>query len=297
MKTNTSNITTGALLVGLSALGYSTNPILGKFAYAAGATPITLLAIRFTLAALGLWVMTFFRKQGQPLPWATRFRLMAMGVAGIALVALLYFSALPHIGASLATGIFYTHPGFIAAVGVMRGERLSAAGYGGLLLTAGGTWMMLSNDLGGFTWQGALLILGASVIYTAYILISDVWTRGISPVAVSTHMTTGASLVFLLLALVTRQPLPGAGAYLAGGGLALCSTILALITFFAGLPKVGPTRASIISMLEPVFTAVLAVLLLHEGLTPLQTVGIALVVAGAVAAQYKERTGPEPREA
>ena len=291
MKNNTSNVTTGALLVGLSALGYSTNPILGKFAYAAGATPITLLAIRFTLAALGLWVMTFFRKE-QPLPLATRLRLMVVGVGGIAMVALLYFSALPHIGASLATGLFYTYPAFIAAVGLVRGERLSAAGYGGLLLTAGGTWMMLSNDLGGFTWQGALLILGASVIYTAYILVSDVWTRGISPVAVSTHMTTGASVVFLLLALVTRQPLPGAGAYLAGGGLALCSTILALITFFAGLPKVGPTRASIISMLEPVFTAVLAVLLLHEGLEPLQTVGIALVVAGAVAAQYKERTDP-----
>jgi drug/metabolite transporter (DMT)-like permease len=51
---------------------------------------------------------------------------------------------------------------------------------------------------------------------------------------------------------------------------------------------VGPTRASIISTLEPVFTALLAVLLLGERLTLLQTGGIALVVLGAVAAQVKE---------
>jgi drug/metabolite transporter (DMT)-like permease len=297
MKYNTSTLSTGALLVGLSALGYATNPIFGKFAYMAGATPITLLALRFTMAALGLWVMVALRKESQRLTWTTRAKLLLVGALGMAIVSLLYFTALPHIGASLATGLFYTHPALIAAVSVVRGERLSRMASSGLLLTAGGTWLMLSNDLGGFTWQGAALILTASVLYTGYMLVSSVVTRGISAVTVSAHVSTGAAFVFLVLAVVTRQPLPEAGAYLAGAGIALCATIIAMITFFAGLPLVGPTRASIISMLEPVFTTLLAVLLLHEHLTPLQTVGIALVVVGAVAAQYKDRAQPKPQEA
>lgn len=278
----------GAALVALSALGFSTNPIFGKVAYEAGANAVSLLAIRFAMAAMGLWVMLAVRGEAGALPWAKRWQLLALGALGQSMVSLLYFIALEHIGASLATGLFYTYPAFVAVAGLLRGEGLSRMGAAGLLLTVAGTWLLLSNDLGGFTWGGALLIIAASLLYTMYILVSNVWTRGTPPTVSATYVTTGAALVYLAIAAVSRPPLPGAGAYLAGAGLALCSTILAMITFFAGLPKVGSTRAAIISTLEPVFTALLAVVALHEHLGLLQTLGIALVVAGAVGAQQKE---------
>jgi drug/metabolite transporter (DMT)-like permease len=62
---------------------------------------------------------------------------------------------------------------------------------------------------------------------------------------------------------------------------------------------VGPTRASIISTLEPVFTAVLAVVALGEHLTLLQTAGVLTVVAGAIAAQQRESRREQllPKEA
>jgi drug/metabolite transporter (DMT)-like permease len=289
MKHNVGNVTTGALLVALSALGYATNPILGKFAYQAGATAITLGAIRFSFAAAGLWVMLAVRGEVRGVPVMKRLQLLTLGVLGFAMVSLLYFTALQgQIGASLATGIFYAYPAFVAIVGVLRGDGISRMGIAGLLLTIAGTWLLLGTDLGAFSWRGALLIVASAGIYAAYIFVGDRISRDVSPTAVSAHLTTGAAALYLVLAALTGQVSPGAGAYAAGVGLALLSTILALVTFFAGLPRVGPTRASIISTLEPVFTALLAVLLLGERLTLLQTGGIALVVLGAVAAQVKE---------
>jgi len=292
IKRNT--VTAGAALVALSALGYSTNPIFGKVAYEAGANAVSLLAIRFTMASVGLWIMLGLRGEAGALSWAKRLQLLALGAFGQSMVSLLYFIALEHIGASLATGLFYTYPAFVAVVGLFRGEGLSRMGAAGLLLTVAGTWLFMSNDLGRFTWGGALLIICASLLYTLYIIVSNAWTRTTPPTVSATYVTTGAALVYLGLAAVSRPALPGAGAYLAGAGLALCSTFLAMITFFAGLPRVGSTRAAIISTLEPVFTALLAVVALHEHLGLLQMLGIALVVAGAVAAQQKE---PQPEAA
>jgi drug/metabolite transporter (DMT)-like permease len=298
MRNNTTAATTGTLLVALSALGYAANPILGKLAYQAGANAITLGCIRFSFAAAGLWLMLAARGELRGVPLRRRLQLLALGVFGFAVVSLLYFTAIQgRIGASLATGLFYTYPAFVAIAGVVRGEGLSRAGLGGLLLTAAGTWLLLGTDLGAFSWGGALLILAASGVYTAYILVGERLSRGVSPTAVSAHLTTGAALLYLTLGLVTGQTLPRAGAFAAGAGLALFCTILALVTFFAGLPKVGPTRASIISTLEPVFTALLAVMLLGEHLRGLQLLGIGLVVLGAVAAQLKERAPSVAKEA
>ena len=65
-------------------------------------------------------------------------------------------------------------------------------------------------------------------------------------------------------------------------GMILLSTIMALGTFLAGMRRVGPTSASLLSTLEPVFTVLLAVFLLQETLHPSQVIGGGLVLAAVV---------------
>lgn len=149
IKANPSTV--GAALVALSALGYSTNPIFGKFAYQAGANAVTLLAIRYTLATIGVWVLWGWRRETRSVSPVRKLQLIALGGLGMGMVSLLYFIALERIGASLATGLFYTYPAFVALVGVFRGEGLTRMGLAGLLLTGAGTWLLLGSDLGGFT--------------------------------------------------------------------------------------------------------------------------------------------------
>jgi DME family drug/metabolite transporter len=61
--------------------------------------------------------------------------------------------------------------------------------------------------------------------------------------------------------------------------------------YFLGLQHLEPTRAIIVSCLEPVFSILLAALLLGEILRPIQTLGIILVLAAIVIVQRPSRLG------
>lgn len=289
IKHKLSGMTVGAALVALSALGFSTNPILGKLSYQAGANAVTLGVVRFLVATAALWLYLVWRRQAGGISLIKRAQLVLLGAMGMAMVSLLYFTAVRHIDASLATGIFYLHPAMIALVGLFRGERLGRLGVAGLMLTGAGTWMLLGAGPASFSWQGLSMIVGAAALYAAYIIVGDRWSQGVPAVATSAHVTLGAAALYLSMALVTGEQVPPPLAIAYGAGLAFFSTVLALITLFAGLPAVGPTRAAIISTLEPVFTAILAAILLGERLTTVQMVGIVIVAGGAVAVQLRDR--------
>ena len=59
--------------------------------------------------------------------------------------------------------------------------------------------------------------------------------------------------------------------------------------YFAGLQHLEPTRAIVASCLEPVFSIVIAALVLGELLRPMQTLGIVLVLVAIVLIQLPER--------
>jgi drug/metabolite transporter, DME family len=66
-------------------------------------------------------------------------------------------------------------------------------------------------------------------------------------------------------------------------------SVLAPFSFyFAGLQHLEPTRAIIVSCLEPVFSIVIAAIVLGEVLRPLQTVGILMVLAAILVVQTSE---------
>jgi drug/metabolite transporter (DMT)-like permease len=64
--------------------------------------------------------------------------------------------------------------------------------------------------------------------------------------------------------------------------MAIVPTLVAATLFLAGLARVGPTRASIVSTLEPATTAVLAAMVLGEGLSAMRLLGGVVVLAAAV---------------
>lgn len=74
---------------------------------------------------------------------------------------------------------------------------------------------------------------------------------------------------------------------------AMVSVLGPFSCYFAGLQYLEPTRAVVISCLEPVFSIVLAALLLGELLRPLQTLGIVVVLAAIVLIQLPERAARE----
>jgi drug/metabolite transporter (DMT)-like permease len=70
--------------------------------------------------------------------------------------------------------------------------------------------------------------------------------------------------------------------------------VLAILTFFAGLQRLGAAQASMLSTLEPVVTVLLAALLLGEHIGAAQAVGGGLILAGVL---WLTRRGSAPAPA
>lgn len=74
----------------------------------------------------------------------------------------------------------------------------------------------------------------------------------------------------------------------------MISVLGAFSLYFLGLQHLEPTRAIIASCLEPVFSILLAALLLGEVLRPIQTLGIIFVLAAIIIVQRPDRKAAEP---
>jgi len=265
-----------------SGAAFGTMAIFGKLAYGAGATAGTLLTGRFVLAALIFWCLVPLREV-RALPRRDIVAGLGLGACGYALQAGCYFAALERIDASLLSLLLYTFPAMVAVAAVALGrERLSPRRVLALALASSGLALVVTGaGAGSLEPVGAALALGAAVVYTTYILVSQGVAARVAPQVLSALVCTGAALSLVAASALLGQLRPGA---LTAGGwgwlacIALVSTVGAITLFFAGLKRVGPTAASILATVEPVVTVGLAFLVFGEHLGPVQLAGGALVL-------------------
>ena len=281
----------GTLFCLASAAAFGAMAIFGKLAYEQGTTAGTLLAVRFVLAAAVFWaVLVVARRMAEvrALPHRDVVFALLLGAVGYAAQAGAYFLALERIEASLLALLLYTVPAMvtIAAIAIGR-ERFAwrrAVALG--LASAGGVLIVGGVGSGGIDPLGAVLGLAAAAIYSAYILTSDGVASRVRPEILAALVCTGAAISLTAGGVAFGVLEPGAVSAAGWGWLAclsLVSTVAAIALFFAGLRRVGPTAAAILSTVEPLVTVLLAYAVFSERLSPLQLVGGALVVSAVPA--------------
>ncbi|MBI5104153.1 MAG: EamA family transporter [Solirubrobacterales bacterium] len=285
----------GTLFCLASAAAFGAMGVFGKLAYDEHVTVGTLLAARFALAAALLWAFVLATgRLGELRALARRDAALAfgLGVAGYSAQAGAYFAALDRLDASLLSLLVYTYPVLVTVAAVALGrERASRRTAVALALASTGLVLVLAGAAAGaLDPLGTVLGLGAAVVYTAYILVSEGVAGRIGALPLSTLVCTGAALTLGLGALAAGDLDPGP-VTAAGAGwlvaLALVSTVGAIGLFFAGLRRVGPSAASILSTCEPVVTVALAFAVFGEALGPAQLAGGALVLAAVLAVRVE----------
>jgi drug/metabolite transporter (DMT)-like permease len=284
----------GPLLCLLSAAAFGTLAVFGKLAYDAGVSPGTLLAVRFALAALLLWSLLALRRGGVARLDRHAVRTaLGLGAIGYALQAGLFFAALRRVDASLLTLLLYTYPAWVVVAGAVLGrEAVSPRRILALGLSATGLALALAGAASGsLDPLGAALGVGAALTYAAYILVSDGVVARSDPIALSAVVTTGAAGSLAVAGVATGSLdfgfAPVGWVWL--GLIAAVSTVVAVVAFFAGLARVGPPTAAILSTFEPLVTVALATVTFGERLGPLQLAGAALVLAAATLVVERRR--------
>lgn len=287
----------GVLLCLLSAVGYATLGVFGKLCYDADMGVLTLLTLRFGLAAAGFGALTIVVERRRPPrpPLGRRVVLtaLALGAVGFSAQSGLYFGALGHVDLSLLSLLLYTYPVFVTVAAVVLGrEVVTRRRVSALTAASAGVALVLIGAGGGDADAvGVAMAVGAALVYTTYILVADGVIDAAPPLPFSALIMTGAFVTLLGAGLVTGSLDFGFDA--AGWGwlaaMAVCSTIVPVLAFFGGLRRVGPSNASILSTCEPPVTVLLALVVFGERLGPLQLVGGLLVVSAVVLLQAAVR--------
>jgi drug/metabolite transporter (DMT)-like permease len=284
-----SPVAVGLGLTLASAVFYSWLGVLSQLAFDGGATVGTVLSGRFLLAAGILWLLVWVIRPRRP----DRRQVLAGLLLGVAMSAhaWLFSESLTRLDAGLVDLLLFTYPALVmlGAV-VLRRERWSARRAVALGTVTAGTAFVLLGGLQSIDPLGALLALGSAVAYTGYILTSAGQLERTDPFLFTALVATGAA-VLLTVAGAAQKDVSldvGVSAVALIGALALVA-IAGMVTFVAGISRLGASRASIISAVQPALTPLVGFAVFADRLAPAQMLGGTLVIAGIVILEARGR--------
>jgi drug/metabolite transporter (DMT)-like permease len=280
-----------AVFTGKLALsGESANPI----------NPLILSQTRTSFSLLVLLPILLGRRGWKriELPTSDLWQCFIIGMLGVAASNYFYYVAIQRTSVAIAIIVQYTAPVWVLLYVVARGQqklslqRVSAVAIAltGIVLTIGIVGAKSSSPLR-LDSYGLLAALLASFSFAFYnvgghrvLARHDRWRVLV--------WTLASASVFWLIVNPPWKVLAAHYTSAQWGFLFVFSMISVLGSFslyFLGLQHLEPSRAIIASCLEPVFSILLAAVLLAEVVRPIQIAGIILVLAAIVIVQLPGR--------
>jgi drug/metabolite transporter (DMT)-like permease len=268
----------GHLAVVLAALCFgSTFPVTKEALGEIG--PYAVVGIRFLLG--GLVLLPFARRQ----PGSGRTEAVAVAWCSLALLSgyLLLTIGLQRTTSTAAAFICYLLVVIVPLLSALLLRRVpSPPVLIGVALATAGLFLLAGDGLRLGT--GELLVLGCAVAFAVHILLLDHWAGQVHYLRLAAFQLVVVGALALVPAAV-RGELHG----LRRGSLAACAFLAAagvggLVLQIVGQRSVGPTRTSLLLMIEPVLAA-LGGYLIGERIAPIGFLGAALILIGILASE------------
>lgn len=180
-----------------------------------------------------------------------------------------YFQALRYTSIASAVALVDTEVFFVAfMMFFFFREIIPLRAWAGILLTFTGSMLIALSDAGGgeHVLLGDLIALAGAACLAVYTILGKVCRKEISTTAYTTLVYSSAALTVLVILLCTRTPVLGYEPvnWLSALGMAVFCTLLGHSVFNWALKYESAAFLSTVKLLEPVFAAILGVLLFRE---------------------------------
>lgn len=180
-----------------------------------------------------------------------------------------YFQALRYTSIASAVALVDTEVFFVAfMMFFFFREIIPLRAWAGILLTFTGSMLIALSDAGGgeHVLLGDLIALAGAACLAVYTILGKVCRKEISTTAYTTLVYSSSALTVLVILLCTGTPVLGYEPvnWLSALGMAVFCTLLGHSVFNWALKYESAAFLSTVKLLEPVFAAILGVLLFRE---------------------------------
>jgi drug/metabolite transporter (DMT)-like permease len=191
-----------------------------------------------------------------------------------------------HVASSLTAILIASMPLMVALLSVRFAPADRPTGFRlvGLFIGLGGVVALVGIDLAGTTEEllGAACILIATLNYAIAPIIVERRLADLDPLG-PVAVSLGLASIALVPGVIAEPPVevPPADALTSLVVLGIVCTALGLVTFFRLIAEAGPSRASVITYVNPLVAVVLGAVVLDEQLGVIAIVGLLLILAGS----------------
>jgi drug/metabolite transporter (DMT)-like permease len=272
---------TGILLIAISAASFGTLAIFSKFLYQDGLDIFTILFLRFGIAALLMLAILLVRREEFP-RGKILLQLIGMGALGYVGQSFSYLTAIKYASAGLVALLLYLYPMFVFILSVIvLHEKATWIKIVAILIALVGTTFTV--DPAGGQLPGILLAIAAALIYSIYIIVGTNVMKHVSAVQSSVIIFASAGTVYGIFMSFNGVHLPSTNlGWVNILGIVLVATVIPVVTFLAGLERIGPTNAAMLSTLEPVVTVLLAAWIFGERLQSIALLGGGMILIAVI---------------
>ena len=267
----------GTILVLLSGLCYGLVGFFGISLMELGFSVLNMLFWRFLIAFL---FMLFICKK--ELKFLSNYNVKMLAIGGLLYVlsVYFYFVSCKYIGTSLAILIFFCYPIFVITINCFLHKIALSKYLGSISFIIFGLCLLVKPEQLKVDLLGIIFALLSSISYAAYIIYSKERIKSLSAKKVTLLVTLGCTILLLIFVNIDQSFfLPKdylSWIYMLA--LSVICTILPIFLLLEGMKYISSSRASILSVLEPVVVTMIGYFFLNENLSLIQLVGIIFIL-------------------
>ncbi len=282
-----SSFNKGFLAIVGAVLFWSVNETVGSLVFQEGASPLTLLTMRFgiaslvVLAGLLLWRKTSFKIEKK------HWGIMAIGTVIMTLHLIGFWQGIKSMNSIvMAVAIFYLFPFWTATLSaIFWKERFSKTGLASLIIGVIGALFALkcfpAISLSSVNWIGVGWMMLAGIGWSAYIMNNKKIADKYNPFTILLYNFAGATVIFCLLQspIITFSELT-VGVVIKTAFMAVTASCGAFMLFNYALKHIKATTASVANLSKMFFSVLAAYLILSQTVTLFQVLGVILIIIG-----------------
>ncbi len=284
----------GLIAALMSPMFLGVAPIFGKLAYMGGSDPFTVAATRTVIAVIILWIayLLFWRRFTYIYPAGLLGCVVVGTVNGIG--SLFYYNGLHYLDASVAQLLNATYLIFVVVLTRLGGQPLTQRTIIRALLALIAVTLLAGGVNGQISWVGAGLMIGNAILFAGTVILSQRVLFEMPSPTVTLYVMTSMAVVVVMARVVYRlewipQSPEAIGAIFALG----VTTALSRLLLFTGVKQLGSLQTVLVGIFETAVAVLMAFVFLHEQLTVIQWVGVAILMVSLLLIRHDDLSKSE----